>query len=249
MQVVFVTGAAKRIGKDIALYFAKKGNIVVVHYNKSQEEALDIEKELKKYNDKSFTLQADFESEESYKTLIECIYNRLGRIDVLINNASIFEYDNIYSCTKDSFDRHVNINLWAPIFLTKSLANLKQKNEQNVIMILDQKVLNPTPNFLSYTISKNALLMLTKTLAVELAPLIRVNAICPGPTYPNNFEKSYNSISTEDHLSFEDQIKRTLLKRQVGKEDICKGIEFLIENKSIVGTAIPIDCGQNLFKT
>lgn len=239
MSVVFITGAAVRIGRDIAIHFAKKRYVVVAHYNSSDKEASILESELKSYNKESFIIKADFQEESSYKNLIKNVYEVCGRIDVLIHNASIFEFDDINTCNKDLFDRHININLWAPIFLTKEFIALKQKINQNIVMILDQRVLNPTQNFLSYTVTKTSLFTLTRTLAMHLAPLIRVNAIGPGPTYKNKFQ---------GHMDFHEQTLRTLLKKPVDPIDICSAIDFLIENNSITGQMIAIDGGQNIYR-
>ena len=157
--------------------------------------------------------------------------------DCLINNASLFENDNLKNFTSKSWNNHLDINLKAPAFLTKEFAkNTKSKNN-NIINIIDQRVFKLTPYFTSYTLSKTGLYTLTKTSAMSLAPNIRVNGIAPGPTIKNKRQ-------SDKH--FEKQYLATPLKQQVNIIEICNAVDFFIKNSSITGQVLAIDSGQNL---
>ena len=157
-------------------------------------------------------------------------------VDVLINNASVFEYDSLKLSSNESFDKHINVNLKAPFFLSKFFVE-NLKNKGNIINILDQRVLNITPYFTSYTISKSGLYTLTKSLALSLAPKVRVNAIGPGPTLKSD---------RQSELQFRQQINRTPLKKQVNLDEINSAINFLISSDSVTGQIILLDSGQNM---
>jgi NAD(P)-dependent dehydrogenase (short-subunit alcohol dehydrogenase family) len=158
-------------------------------------------------------------------------------LDCLINNASIFENDNLENFSEKSFLKHININLKAPAILTQSFKKLVKNKEGCIINIIDQRVEKLTPFFFSYTLSKSSLATFTKTSAMKLAPNIRVNGISPGPTLKNKRQ-------SETH--FKKQWKSTLLRKKVDLDNICNGVRFFIENKSITGEIINIDSGQRL---
>jgi NAD(P)-dependent dehydrogenase (short-subunit alcohol dehydrogenase family) len=158
-------------------------------------------------------------------------------VDCLINNASVFENDDLQNFSEKSFIKHMNINLKAPAILIQNLKKVLKKSEGCVVNIIDQRVEKLTPFFFSYTLSKSSLVTLTKTAAMKLAPNIRVNAISPGPTLKN-------SRQSESH--FKKQWKSVLLKKRVDLKNICNGVKFLIENKNITGEIINIDSGQRL---
>ena len=155
-----------------------------------------------------------------------------------MNNAALFEKDDISNFTTKSWHDHLNINLLAPTILTKQFAKqASKKTVSNIINIIDQRIFSLTPFFLSYTISKSGLQTLTKTMAMRLGPNIKVNAIAPGPTIKSKRQ-------TDRH--FRNQVRSTLLKKSVRSEDICDTVEFLINNNSITGQIIAVDSGQNL---
>ena len=155
----------------------------------------------------------------------------------MINNASIFENDNLDNFSNNSFLKHLNVNLKAPAVLIQSFKRLVKNKNGCIINIIDQRVEKLTPFFFSYTLSKSSLVTLTKTSAMKLAPNIRVNGLSPGPTLKNKRQ-------SERH--FKKQWKSVLLKKKVDLEDVCKGVKFLIENRSITGEIINIDSGQRL---
>jgi|TARA_B110001452_G_scaffold249160_1_gene236500 NAD(P)-dependent dehydrogenase (short-subunit alcohol dehydrogenase family) len=236
-KTVLITGSSKRIGRSIALKLAEKGFNIAIHYNKSRKESDSLQKELETYKIKVKTFKLDLQKTNRIKPFFKSIVNYFGEINVLINNASTFEFDSIKSSTINSYDKHLDVNLKAPFFLSKYFVEAIGKKKGNIINILDQRVMNTTPYFTSYTISKSALLTLTRSLALSLAPKIRVNAIAPGPTL-----KSIRQTKGE----FEKQILRTPLKKKVSLEEINNGILFLLKSETITGQTILLDSGQNM---
>ena len=163
---------------------------------------------------------------------------KMKGVNCLINSASLFENDSVKNFSIKKWNKHLNINLRAPVILIKQFSKLVPKNvKANIINIIDQGVFKLTPFFLSYTLSKTGLYTLTKTSAMNLAPNIRVNGIAPGPTIKNKRQSLKH---------FEKQYLSTLLKKSVDMKEICSAIKFLITNKSITGQVIAIDSGQNL---
>ena len=235
---LLITGAATRIGKAIALHFAERGWNIALHYFRSSSKAKKLKKIIEQNLVKATLIKADLKSPKQVEKVINLAKRKLGTIDCLINNAALFEKDDISNFTNKSWNDHLNINLLAPAILTKQFANqASKKNTSNIINIIDQRIFNLTPFFMSYTISKTGLQTLTKTMAMRLGPNIKVNAIAPGPTIKSKRQ-------TDNH--FKNQIKSTLLKKSVKVRDICETAEFLINNNSITGQIIAVDSGQNL---
>ena len=237
---VLITGAATRVGRAIAIHFAEKGWNVALHYFRSSSKA----KELKKIIGQNFVkvalIKADLKNPKQTEKIFLLAKKKLGNIDCLVNNAALFEKDDILNFTVKSWNEHLNINLLAPTILTKQFAKqASKKTFSNIINIIDQRILNLTPYFMSYTISKTGLQTLTKTMAMRLGPNIKVNGIAPGPTI-----KSKRQTNTH----FKNQIKSTLLKKTVRLQDICDTVDFLINNDSITGQIIDVDSGQNLSR-
>jgi len=235
---LLITGAATRIGKAIALHFAERGWNIALHYFRSSSKAKKLKKIIEQNLVKATLIKADLKSPKQVEKVINLAKRKLGTIDCLINNAALFEKDDISNFTNKSWNDHLNINLLAPAILTKQFAKqASKKNTSNIINIIDQRIFNLTPFFMSYTISKTGLQTLTKTMAMRLGPNIKVNAIAPGPTIKSKRQ-------TDNH--FKNQIKSTLLKKSVKVRDICETAEFLINNNSITGQIIAVDSGQNL---
>ena len=235
---ILITGAATRVGKAIALHFAKKGWNIALHYFRSSSKAIKLKKMIEKNLVKVTLIKADLKNPKIAEKIIPLAKKKLGTIDCLINNAALFEKDDILNFTSKSWGNHININLLAPIILTKQFAKqASKKTTSNIINIIDQRIFNLTPFFMSYTISKSGLQTLTKTMAMRLGPNIKVNAIAPGPTIKSKRQ-------TDRH--FRNQVRSTLLKKSVRSEDICDTVEFLINNNSVTGQIIAVDSGQNL---
>ena len=234
---IIITGAATRIGAAIAKKLSGPNVEMIIHYNKSRTNAEKLQKELKKNNTKVWLVKGDLAKENDLKKIIKFSKSKLKYFDCLINNASLFENDNLKNFTSKSWDNHLDVNLKAPAYLTKEFAkNTKGKNN-NIINIIDQRVFKLTPFFLSYTLSKTGLYTLTKTSAMSLAPNIKVNGIAPGPTIKNKRQ-------SDNH--FKKQYLATPLKIQVDVNEICNAVDFFIKNSSITGQVLAIDSGQNL---
>jgi NAD(P)-dependent dehydrogenase (short-subunit alcohol dehydrogenase family) len=220
---ILITGASQRIGKELCLYFAKMGWNIAIHFNKSKKQANVLKKEIERYGVKCVCIQANLLNTKTIKKIIDTSNKSLGSINCIINNASIFNNDNILNFNEKSWNEHIKINLLAPA--------------KSIINILDQRIFKLTPYFFSYTISKTGLHTITKTAAMKLAPTIRVNAIAPGPVLKNKRQ-------TEKH--FNKQSKNTLLRRSVKIEDICKTAYLLANSETITGQVIAVDSGQSL---
>ena len=234
---IIITGAATRIGAAIAKKLSGPNVEIIIHYNKSKLNAEKLQKELKKNKTKVWLIKGDLSKENDLKKIIKFAKSKLKYFDCLINNASLFENDNLKNFTSKSWNNHLDVNLKAPAYLTKEFAkNIKGKNN-NIINIIDQRVFKLTPYFTSYTLSKTGLYTLTKTSAMSLAPNIRVNGIAPGPTIKNKRQ-------SDKH--FKKQYLATPLKQQVDVIEICNAVDFFIKNSSITGQVLAIDSGQNL---
>ena len=237
-KVVLVTGGAKRVGASICKQLAKKGYKVIIHYNNSKREAKKLETEINSKEIYAATVQGDLSIENDVENLFSEALQKFGTIDCLINNASVFEYDNLSKIKKQSWENHILPNLRAPIILSKLFAaKLPKKVRGNIINIIDQRVLNLTPHFLSYTLSKSGLWTLTRTLALELAPRIRVNAIGPGPVLKSKFQS---------RTEFRNQCKSMPLEIGTSPEEICETIFYILSVKALTGQIIALDGGQHL---
>jgi NAD(P)-dependent dehydrogenase (short-subunit alcohol dehydrogenase family) len=234
---IIITGGATRIGAAIAKSLADYETAIAIHYNKSKENALKLKKELENLGSEVYLLKADLNNLRQTQALLKLAHKKMKGLNCLINNASLFENDNLHNFTEKSFTKHLNINLKAPAILIQNFKKLLKNSEGNIINIIDQRVEKLTPYFFSYTLSKSTLVTLTKTAAMRLAPNIRVNGISPGPTLKNLRQ-------SESH--FKRQWKSVLLKKKVELESICDGIKFLIKNDNITGEIINIDSGQRL---
>ena len=235
---LLITGAATRVGKAIALHFAERGWNIALHYFRSSAKAKELKKIIEQHWVKVALIKADLKNPKQTEKIIPLAKKKLGAINCLVNNAALFEKDDITNFTTKSWNDHLNINLLAPTILTKQFAKqAPKKTVSNIINIIDQRIFNLTPFFMSYTISKSGLQTLTKTMAMRLGPNIKVNAIAPGPTIKSKRQ-------TDRH--FKNQVRSTLLKKSVRLEDICDTVEFLINNNSVTGQIITVDSGQNL---
>jgi NAD(P)-dependent dehydrogenase (short-subunit alcohol dehydrogenase family) len=243
-----VTGAGKRLGREMALYLARRGYDVAVHYASSRKDAEALAKEITELGRKAVALRADLLIETQVEKLIGSAVQGLGGpLTVLINNASVFEYDNIMTATRKSWDRHMESNLRAPFVLMQGFA--AQVPEPGVdsagepiarglvVNMIDQRVYKLTPEFMSYTLAKMGLWALTQTAAQALAPQIRVNAIGPGPTLQG-------ARQSDSH--FARQRAATVLKRGANPADITAALGFFLDSPGVTGQLIAVDGGQHL---
>ena len=234
---IIITGGATRIGAAIAESLASYDTEISIHYNKSKSAASKLKNKLEKLGSKIYLLKADLNNFNQTQSLLKVAYKKMKGVDCLINNASIFENDNLINFSEKSFLKHININLKAPAILIQNFAKVFKGNKGNVVNIIDQRVEKLTPFFFSYTLSKSSLATLTKTSAMKLAPNIRVNAVSPGPTLKNKRQ-------SEKH--FKKQWKSTILKKKVDTKNVSSAVKFLINNNNITGQIINVDSGQRL---
>ncbi len=238
MKVALITGAARRIGKSIALDLAAHGWQVGIHFNASEQEASAVCHEIVAAGGQACIAKADLANDTEVDQLLTTVGTQLGPVTCLVNNASVFEHDTPTTATRDSWDRHMRINLQAPFVLTQQfVSQLPDNIEGNVINVIDQRVWNLTPQFTSYTLSKSGLWALTRVLAQGLAPSVRVNAIGPGPTLKNTFQSEGG---------FEQEWSSVLLKRKVDLKEICRAVRFILDAQSMTGQMIALDSGQHL---
>ncbi len=239
VRSVLVTGAAKRLGRAIALDLARHGWNIAIHYRSSEREARVTCEDAHAAGAKAVLVKADLSNEAETAALIDCAARDLGPITALINNASVFESDQWYSADRASWDRHLNVNLRAPLVLAQAFAKqLPRDSNGSVINLLDQRLLRPAPDFLSYGVSRAGLHWLTITLAQALAPRIRVNAVAPGPTL---------KAARQSQAHFERERRSTILGHGSDPQDICDAVRYLLEAKAVTGQTIVVDGGQHLI--
>lgn len=237
-KVACVTGAAKRIGRAIALALAQRGWDIVVHYGQSQRQAQTTVSEIQALGRRAAALQCDLADESDARAMLARAADMLGPISCLVNNASLFEHDNAFNFTVEMLDRHMHANLAAPILLTQALHAATPDGAQAVaINLLDQKLFNLNPDFLSYTISKAALQAATTMLAQALAPKVRVVGIAPGITMVSG---------EQTEQQFAKAHSRTPLGRSSMPQDIADAVCFVAEAPAITGTTLVVDGGQHL---
>ena len=236
-KTALVTGGAKRIGAAITRDLAAHGFNVAFQYTNSEDQAHDLAIELGQYGNKIIQLEADLLEPQSAKELFANATAAIGPIDLLVNNASIFEPDEADKFNEALWEQHFAIHLKTPTILSSQLVQQGDLESGLIVNIIDQRVLRPNPNFFSYTLSKSALWNATQTMAQAFAPNIRVNAIGPGPTLANERQ------AQED---FQKQIDGLILKRGPQLDEFGKTIRYLYETPSITGQMIALDGGQHL---
>lgn len=238
-KTALVTGAAKRIGRAIALGLAQRGWDVVVHYAHSADEAHATVAEIAALGRNAIALPCDLSDEAAVKSLLRAAAAQLGPISCVVNNASLFDYDSATDFSGASLDAHMHVNLVAPVLLAQTLFEETADGEQSVVVnLLDQKLFNLNPDFLSYTLSKAALHSATTMLAQALAPKVRVVGVAPGITLVSG---------DQSEAEFERAHKVTPLGRSSTPEDIAATVCFVAESPSITGTTIIVDGGQHLI--
>ncbi len=233
-----VTGAARRIGRAIALDLARSGWTVAVHHNLSADAAREVVDEIVTGGGRAAAFAADLSDEVQVEALVARCSDALGPLTCLVNNASLFDNDRLETVTDESWNAHIAINLRAPLMLIKAFAErLSEGARGNVINMLDQRVWNLNPEFLSYTVSKTGLWTLTRTLALALAPRVRVNGIGPGPALPSR---------RQSEAQFADHCARMPLGRGTTPEEICHAVRFILAAPGMTGQMIALDGGEHL---
>jgi len=240
-KVALVTGAARRIGRVVALALAERGWDIAVHYRHSKDEALATVRDIEAMGRRAAALYCDLMDEESVMTLLPQAIATLGSVTCVVNNAAIFEHDSVDEFSYGALDAHMRTNLAAPVLLARALHAATPMGGQSVVInLLDQKLDNLNPSYLSYTLSKAALSTATMMLAQELAPKLRVVGIAPGLTL-------LSANMTEEEFALAHTI--TPLGRSSTPEDIAATVCFIVESRAITGTTIMVDGGQHLIPT
>ena len=244
-KVVLVTGAGKRLGREIALACAKAGWRVAVHYRSSEADAIktvalcaDSIPATGHFHSK---FQADLSDEAATRGLSQRVINHMGRLDAVVNSAALFEHDDVTSFSYAALQKHLASNTGAAILLAQALhEHVKATNKTGcVVNLLDQKLWNQNPDFLSYTLSKAALEAANTMLAIALAPQLRVVGVAPGLTLTSH-------MLSDD--KFQALHKLSPLGRSSTPEDVCAAVLFALTNQSITGTTLLVDGGQHLMK-
>jgi NAD(P)-dependent dehydrogenase (short-subunit alcohol dehydrogenase family) len=236
--IALITGSAQRIGRVLALDLARHGWAIAVHCHRSTADAEALAAILRTEGTPVAILQADLSDMGAVERLIpECVA-KLGAPACLINNASMFAYDEVATLRPEVWDAQLAVNLRAPVFLAKAFASaLPDGVEGNVINLVDQRVWKPTPRYFSYAVSKSGLWNATRTLAQALAPRVRVNAIAPGPTLKN---------VRQSEEEFRRQCEATILGRGTTPEEIARAVRFILDAPAMTGQMIALDGGQHL---
>lgn len=240
-KTILITGAAKRIGKEIALTFSDMGWNIIIHYNSSKKDAEDLQSILNSANPNSAKIiQANLDIQEDVDRLIHASKSFFSRIDVLVNNASAFYPTPIKNASTDDWNKLIGSNLKGPLFLIKGLHEMIASVNGSIINITDTNLTKGVANFSVYTAAKGGLQSITKGLARELAPNINVNAVAPGAM----LEPPDVTWSDEKKASV---IKNIPLKRMGSEKDIANTVKFLVNAKYITGQTIKVDGGRSLL--
>ena len=243
-----MTGAAKRLGREIALALAAAGWQVAVHYRSSESDAMQTEAQCAALSGDSARFAANFEDEGEVRSLLPRVIARFGQVDAVVNSASLFEHDDAQSFGFAKLDQHLRSNTGAPILLAQALHQHIQQRSQSgesddvqgaVVNLLDQKLWNQNPDFLSYTLSKAALEAAGTMLALALAPLVRVVGVAPGLTLTSHML---------ENDKFEQLHRLSPLGRSSTPADVAATVQFALTNRSITGTTLLVDGGQHLMR-
>lgn len=232
-----VTGGARRIGRALSLCLAEAGYAVVVHHRDAEADARSLAEEIRAGGGRAAAVQADLGRDEEVQTLIARAAEPFGPLALLVNNAARFVDDRAGSLALDAWTAHMQINLRAPVVLAEAFAAQTAGDDPSVLNLIDQRVWKPNPQFFSYTVSKSALWTATRMLAQAFAPRVRVNAIGPGPTFPN---------SHQGEAGLAAEAAAVLLERRTECADICAAARYLIDARSVTGQMIAVDGGQHL---
>lgn len=238
--VSLVTGAARRIGRAIALELAAAGHDLALHCRHSRDEAEALAVELRALGGRAEVWVADLAEEAACRALVPAIVARFGRLDAVVNNASTFEYDDALSFSHSGMERHWRANTAPAVLLAQGLhAHLQARGAQGCLVnLLDQKLGNPNPDYFSYTLSKAALESAGVMLAQALAPVLRVVGVAPGVTLTSG---------PMNDAEFEAAHRLTPLGRSSTPQDIARAVRFAIESPAITGSTLWIDGGQHLM--
>jgi len=237
--VALVTGAGRRLGRAIALGMARAGWDIAVHYRASEAEAQQVADEIRALGRRAATLHAELADEAAVRRLLPAAIEALGAVDCVVNNASLFDYDSAADFSMQKLDAHMHANVAAPLLLAQALhAATPDGAQAAVVNLLDQKLYNLNPDFLSYTLSKAALHTATTMLAQALAPKVRVVGVAPGITLVSG---------EQSEAGFEKAHTQTPLGRSSTPEDIVQAVLYAATARAVTGTTLLVDGGQHLL--
>ena len=244
-RTVLITGSAKRLGREIALALARAGWQVAVHYRQSAAEATQTVADCRQAGPDAAAFGADLADEAAVRALLPAVVARLGRVDAVVNSAALFEHDSAASFGYAAMERHLRANTGAAILLAQALhAHVRERDGSTaaagagvVVNLLDQKLWNQNPDFLSYTLSKAALEAANTMLALALAPAVRVVGVAPGLTLTSDY------LTPEKFAALH---RLSPLGRSSTAADICSAVQFALENRALTGTTLMVDGGQHL---
>ncbi|WP_354060321.1 SDR family oxidoreductase [Devosia sp. 2618] len=238
LPVALVTGASDRIGAAIAHALSRAGHAVIIHYRSNADGARAVRDDIRANGGQAELIKADIAKRSQRAGLIAKAAGHFGPLTVLINNASMFDPDSARDVDETLWDQHFAVHAEAPIFLARDFANqLPEGAHGNIINLVDERVLHPTPAYFSYSLSKSVLWSATRTLAQSLAPSIRVNAIGPGPVLPH---------SRQSKAEFDRSVAALPLQRNAGPDAIADGVIMLLNTPSMTGQMLALDGGEHL---
>lgn len=238
-KVAVVTGAGKRLGRVIALALAERGWDIAVHYRESAQDAGNTVFEIEMLGRRAMAIAADLTDADAVQKLLPVVASSLGEVSCVVNNAALFDYDTATDFSVSRLDAHMHVHLAAPLLLAQALyASTPDDGQSVVINMLDQKLANLNPDFLSYTLSKAALQTATTMLAQALAPKVRIVGIAPGLTMPSHLQTDEEFVNAH---------RLAPLGESSRPEEIAEAVVFAVGNRAITGTTIFVDGGQHLL--
>jgi pteridine reductase len=237
-RVAIITGGARRLGKALALSLAERGVRLAIHYGSSAGAAEETVAQIRELGSEAIAVQADLRQATQGPAVIAQAADHFGQIDILVNNAAIFESGDVFSTTEENWDRHFAINLKSPFFLSQAFAtHVGRERAGHIVNIADWRATRPGPDYLAYTISKAGLVTMTQSLALALAPNIQVNAIAPGAILP----------PPDKDQAYLDKLAEAIPARRVGSPaDVAKALLFLLEADFVTGELVFVTGGEQL---
>ncbi len=240
MRNALITGAAKRVGRAMALHLAQQGWNIAIHYHHSANDAESLKLAIEALGQKAVLVQADLQDENALASVVESAANALGGLTLLINNAGRFHKDNLQNMQRADYDRHMNLHVWASLKLIQDFAALAATEQGgcNIINITDGMTgWSLSSGYLTYSLSKATLHHLTEALARELAPGIRINAIAPGATLPGEEDGEAEFARIAAH---------TPLQRVSSPEEVCQAVDYILSARSMTGQSIRLNAGAHI---
>lgn len=238
-KVALVTGGARRVGRAISIALAKAGASVVINYHNSEKDAESLRAELEAAGARATSFRADVSSTEQIGALLQHVRSEFGRLDIVVNNASLFERKPVLEITEEEWDRVIDTNLKGPFFIAQqSVALMKENGGGSIINIADLSAFQPWPSYAHHSVSKAGLAHLTRILARALGPDIRVNGIAPGTVLP---PEDYDGTAGDDLPD------RRVVAPPGTPDDVVRALFYLLESNFVTGQVVLVDGGRTLF--